>query len=310
MNVKWKCSNGRYILKKILVTGGTGVLAHNIAMELLKDKNYCVYISTRNVEQYKKITVNIPCVSNEEIFHTDFLNDFDLLINCAFPRQFDLHILSGALAWYNNLLLQAVKMNVKAFLNISSQSLYGNYRENYVAEDAVIFPQDTYALTKYACELLSKNMLSFVDMKITHLRLASLIGSEYPERVINKIILNAKENDRISINNDKNVFGYMDIDDAVSGILAFIKNTQCEDWDFCYNLGVQQSEFKDFAFIAQTIANLFAEKGKVKQLEIQKKDKAEKLCRMNSEKFYMFSNWKPHFTLEAAIEKIFMYLIH
>lgn len=292
-----------------MVTGGTGVLAHKIVMGLLKDKNYCVYVSTRNAEQYKKINDDVPCISNEEVFHANFLKDFDLIINCAFPRQFDTHILSDALAWYNNLLLQAVQMHVKSFLNISSQSLYGNYRENFVTENAVISPQDTYALTKYACELLSKNICSFDNMKITHLRLASLIGNEYPERVINRMILTAKENDSISINNGKNIFGYMDIEDAVSGILAFIKNTQCEDWDFCYNLGIEQHEFKDFSYIAQTIVNLFAQHGAVKKLEIQKKDKADKLCLMNSEKFYSASHWNPHFTLEATIEKIFMNLI-
>lgn len=296
-------------MKKILVTGGTGVLAHKIAVELLKNPKYCVYVSTRNVEQYKKSNPTVDCVSNEDIFYTDFLNCFDFIINCAFPRQFDTQILGVAIDWYNRLLLQADQMKVKAFINISSQSLYGNYRETFVTEDANVHPQDTYALVKYACELLSKNLLPYTKMKITHLRLASLIGNEYPERVINKIISNAKEHDCISINNDKNVFGYMDLEDAVSGIAAFIQNSDYLNWDFCYNLGVQQSEFKDFSFIAQSIAKLFAERGERKTLEIHQKGKAEKLCRMDSENFYMTAKWKPHFSLDAAIEKIFRELI-
>lgn len=292
-------------MKKILITGANGVLAGKVLERLMQNKNIAVCAATRDKESFEKQCPDIVCVGYEDIFRTDFLKDIDLVLNCAFPRQFDMDILGKALGWYDALLSKAAEMNVQGLVNISSQSVYGNYREDFVDESGAIMPQDSYALTKYAGELLGHRASSAGNMRVTNLRLASLIGTEYPERVVNKIIVNAFNQPNISINNDKNVFGYMDIDDAAEGIAVFMEKTSAAEWERIYNVGIVSENFKNFAWTAECIASLFEDKGMKKNLEIQKKDKADKLCLMSSEKFYGITEWKPKTSLEETVGKIF-----
>lgn len=292
-------------MKKILITGANGVLARKVLERLIQNKSSAVYAATRNKELFGEQYPEITCVGYDDIFQSGFLKEIDLVLNCAFPRQFDMDILGKALGWYDALLSKAAEMNVLGFVNISSQSVYGNYREKFVDESGEIVPQDSYALTKYACELLGRRAASSGRMKVTNLRLASLIGIEYPERVVNKIVANAATQQRISINNDKNVFGYMDVDDAAEGIAVFLEKTQAGQWKQAYNVGVERENFKNFAWLAECIAKLFDEKGMRKDLEIQKKDKADKLCLMNSEMFYEVTGWTPKTSPEETVRKIF-----
>lgn len=296
------------LIQKILITGASGKLATKLINKLAQNENFQVFASVRDVAKFFS-TRNIVYVSKEKLLKTNLLSGVDCVINCAFPRKNDNVALAEALFEYQNLVLNASKLGVKRFINISSQSVYGDFREQVVSENAPICPQDQYAFTKYAIELLGEIQKKQNLLKLTNIRLASLIGIDYPERVINKIIKNAISEPIISINNDKNVFGYMDIEDAVDGLIAFINNAWDKDWENSYNFGVIQENFKDFAWIATYINFLFEQKGNRKDLDIQKKDKAEKLCLMDSKKFYEIADWQPKFSLEQSIQTIFNYYI-
>ena len=287
----------------ILITGASGVLAKKLINKFI-DNPFNVISSSRNIDNLAKIN-DVKYITNNELISTDILKNIDIIINCAFPRRQEPQILVDVIQFYNSLIMKAVEMGVKGIVNISSQSVYDSYREIAISELAPINPSDNYGLVKYAQELIGLATVNNTNTKLTNIRLASLIGAEYEERVINKIINNARSSHKISINNDKNVFGYLDVDDAVDGIFAFVKNTNSEDWSKVYNLGAPLEEQKDFEFIAKCINKLFLKQSVEIELSITNAPKADKLCYLDSRKFYKIANWKPNTTLKESIEKIF-----
>jgi len=290
--------------KTILITGANGTLAKKLIENLSIDNDFEVCASSRNIETGTQFD-NVKYVTNIDLVRTDVLLNMDIIVNCAFPRENNPDVLANAMAFYNSLVLKAVKMNVKGIINISSQDVYGTYRENSAIESTTVHPNNNYALAKYACELIGLSVVRNTNTKLTNIRLGSLIGIEYPERVINKIIKKASETKSISIDNDKTVFGFIDVDDAVTGLLKFIKNTETQNWSETYNFGAKWQEQRDFKHIVELISNCFKKNGIKIDLKINDASEADKLCCLNSQKFYSATDWKPEISLKESIERIF-----
>ncbi len=294
-------------MANILITGANGALAKKLIKQFVSDNDYKIFASTRNLNSLKTSVENVEYISNQDLIDTEILKDMDYILNCSFPRTQDLELLDSAKNNFHKLICRCVQLNVKNFINISSQDIYGNYREipSYEHE---YNPQTNYAKTKLECEAIIKKVTKDYsnDMNYTNIRLASLVGVEYPERVINKMINFAKNNKKITVQNDKDVFGYMDINDAVCGLYNFVKNSNSKEWKDVYNLGVKPDYDDNLLYIAQIIKNLFDKKGETIELEISKKEKADKLCLINSEWFYKDSNWQPQISLEESIKQIFL----
>lgn len=294
--------------KTILITGANGTLAKKLIEKLSSDDNFQICASSRNIEKTHRFD-NVQYINNVDLIKTDILSKVDFILNCAFPRDFKAEILAEAMEFYAALVEKAVEQKVKGIINISSQDIYGTYRENPSSENDKIHPENNYALTKHACEIIGSTAVKNSDTKLTNIRLGSLIGKEYPERVINKIITRAFDTKSISINNDKNVFGYMDVEDAVNGLIAFVNNSNPKDWAGIYNFGAKFSEQRNFEYIANTIRECFRNNNIDINLQVQNAEKADRLCLLNSKEFYLIANWQPEISLRQSIENIFAQIV-
>lgn len=291
--------------KNILITGANGALAQKLIEKYNNKSQYNITASTRNIQNLKTRLAGVNYINNTDLIETEILKNTDIIVNCAFPRTQDISAMYEAMLFYKCLVLKSIDMGTKGFINISSQSVYGSYRETPSYEINDLNPEDIYALTKCLMEDIGWALAKDTPLKLTSIRLASLIGKEYPQRVINKMIKFGYQNKKITVQNDKNIFGYLDIEDAAEGIYQFIKNSDIEKWKAIYNFGVKPDYSQNLAFIAKEIKKLFEKRNIKIELEIIKKEKADKLQIMNSKWFYEDSNWQPKITLEKSIEKIF-----
>ena len=291
--------------KNILITGANGALAQKLIEKYNNKSQYNITASTRNIQNLKTRLAGVNYINNTDLIETEILKNIDIVVNCAFPRTEDIKAMHEAMLFYKCLVLKSIDMGTKGFINISSQSVYGSYRETPSYEINDLNPEDIYALTKCLIEDIGWALAKDTPLKLTSIRLASLIGKEYPQRVINKMIKFGYQNKKITVQNDKNIFGYLDIEDAAEGIYQFIKNSDIEKWKAIYNFGVKPDYSQNLAFIAKEIKKLFEKRNIKIELEIIKKEKADKLQTMNSKWFYEDSNWQPKITLEKSIEKIF-----
>lgn len=281
---------------RILITGASGVLASKIAEKLNDDFNYQVFCASRSRKYDSWIT-------NSNLLTTDFLKQIDIVLHCAFPRVIDEKSLKEGRNFLTSLLQRCREQGVKNFINISSQDVYGTFRETASLETSPTNPENEYAMEKLTCELLGLNFACGV-INYTNIRLGSLIGIEYEERIINKMIKYALANKEIIVQHSNNVFNFLDVQDAAEGLINFIKNTNPANWNNTYNLGQVSKVRENTLFIANCIKKICKEKGLEVKINLVSTD-ANISRLLNSDSFYRISNWQPKISLESSIKYIF-----
>ena len=145
-----------------------------------------------------------------------------MIIHCAFARSYEGHSLANSLDFTTSLLLKAKNEGVKGFINISSQSVYGGHSNPLWRESLQVSPDSTYAMAKYATEIIIKIICEDSQMKYTNLRLSSLVGPELDVRLVSKFVNNAINSKPIQIIGGKQILSFMHVKDAAEGLFALI----------------------------------------------------------------------------------------
>ncbi len=228
----------------ILVTGGLGLIGHNIVQKLTaRGHNVIVYDNCTNYgiiprsEIDHLISERKKLIGSVEIFDNDILQasmfdyilphySIDTIIHLAsFPRQkvvntnpvWGSSVMSGGLLI---LLEAAVKHNVKRFTYASSSMVYGDF-EDYVTEDAECRPQGQYGILKLAGEWLVKDYTRKHGIEHTILRPSAVYGPlDVEDRVISKFLLTAMRGEVLKVNGRNETLDFTYVDDAAEGFVA------------------------------------------------------------------------------------------
>jgi nucleoside-diphosphate-sugar epimerase len=231
-------------MAKILVTGGLGLIGHNI-VQRLETQGHDVYITDIKTnyglvpqaeldylltERRKKIkTDRIHAIDIADRDGIDWLMRtycLDTILHLAsFPRQKVVNVnpqvgsrtMSEGLL---NLLEAAKKHKVGRFVYISSSMVYGDF-DNDVTEDAVCNPQGQYGIMKLAGEWLVKDYARRTGMSYMIIRPSAVYGPlDVEDRVISKFILTAMRGGVIKVNGANETLDFTYVDDAADGIVA------------------------------------------------------------------------------------------
>ena len=231
-------------MAKILVTGGLGLIGHNI-VQRLETQGHDVYITDIKTnyglvpqaeldylltERRKKIkTDRIHAIDIADRDGIDWLMRTycpDTILHLAsFPRQKVVNVnpqvgsrtMSEGLL---NLLEAAKKHKVGRFVYISSSMVYGDF-DNDVTEDAVCNPQGQYGIMKLAGEWLVKDYARRTGMSYMIIRPSAVYGPlDVEDRVISKFILTAMRGGVIKVNGANETLDFTYVDDAADGIVA------------------------------------------------------------------------------------------
>lgn len=220
---------------KILITGGSGYLGRSL---LTYGDDRCQYIvATSRKSTLQSLYRNrndVYVIDNSELWSQDW-QKIDVLLNCAFPRNTNGIQMAEGLQFLEKLFCSAVDGGVGAIINISSQSVYSPVRTTAATENSELDLQSNYAVGKYAVEL----MLDGICRKTPHtnIRMASLIGAGFDQRITNKLVDRVLNGQDIQIVKGNQLFGFLDVRDAVSGIENILKSNP-EYWSNVYNLGI------------------------------------------------------------------------
>ena len=227
----------------ILVTGGLGLIGHNIVKKL-KDLGHTVviYDNCTNYGIIPQSEINYliderkKIIGNVEIYEMDILQAsmFDYLLPqhnieaiihlASFPRQ---KVVNADPVWGSSvmstgllvLLEAAVKHGVKRFTYASSSMVYGDF-EDYVTEDAVCRPQGQYGILKLAGEWLVKDYTRKHGIEHTILRPSAVYGPlDVEDRVISKFLLTAMRGQTLKVNGGNETLDFTYVDDAANGFV-------------------------------------------------------------------------------------------
>jgi UDP-glucose 4-epimerase len=226
----------------ILVTGGLGLIGHNVVKKLEQDGHDVVITDTRTnygiIPQSEidyLISERMKVIRTEKIHRIDISDRDstewlfrryrpDAVIHLAsFPRQKVVNadpsagarVMSEGLL---NLLEACLKFNCYRFLYTSSSMVYGDFKD-YVTEDAECRPQGQYGILKLAGEWLIRD---YQRRGIDHtiFRPSAVYGPlDVEDRVISKFLLTAMRGGVLKVNGINETLDFTYVDDAANGIV-------------------------------------------------------------------------------------------
>lgn len=248
--------------KKIIVTGASGFLGNNLINTLIGKDEYSVYAysSRYGQEDQPWQERNIRFLHKDAIFSSNngqILKNA-IVVNCAFPRNSSGIGLADGIRYIQRVFVESEKCGAKAIINISSQSVYSQTRETIATEYMPVSLETPYAVGKYATELILESICKKAQMAYTNLRIASLIGPEFDQRIVNRLVKQALSSETLCVVKSARKFGFLDIEDAVRALLALLE-TNTKQWRTVYTVG--NGKAYDIEYIAQRIKYVFKKNG-------------------------------------------------
>ena len=231
-------------MSKFLVTGGHGLIGHNVVARLQQREetvsvidnhtNYGIipqaemdYLIGERLKKISDHTYYNQCITDS--YEIDYIVEKqkpDVIIHCAsFPRQkvVNANPAHGAdvmMRGLINLLESAKKHNVQRFVYISSSMVYGDF-EDQVLEDDECRPQGQYGIMKLAGEHLVKDYARRSGMEYVIIRPSAVYGPlDVEDRVVAKFMLGAMRGDTLKVNGAGETLDFTYVDDAADGIVA------------------------------------------------------------------------------------------
>jgi len=229
---------------KVLITGGLGLIGHNVAVRLQQRKDTVSIVDNQTTygiiqreevdylmgERLKKLA---PCSHyHDYIENADRMDTIigtetpDVIIHCAsFPRQKVVNANPASAAdvmmrGLINLLESAKKHQVRRFVYISSSMVYGDFTDQ-VLEDDQCRPQGQYGIMKLAGEWLVKDYARRTGMEYVILRPSAVYGPlDVEDRVVAKFMLTAMRGGVLRVNGAGETLDFTYVDDAADGVVA------------------------------------------------------------------------------------------
>ena len=242
---------------KLLVTGGAGFIGSNFVRMALTDK-----FPDFNVEQLTVLDLltyagdeeNLKPVASDKRFKfvkgdirdlelaKKLTQDADQVVHFAAESHVDRSIEGGSEFVSTNVmgtqvLLDAAKSsNIKRFVHVSTDEVYGSISEGSWPEDHPLLPNSPYSASKAGSDLLVRayNRTHKLDTVIT--RCSNNYGQyQFPEKVMPLFVTNIIEGKKVPLyGNGLNVRDWLHVDDHCRGIaLALTKGRAGE----VYNIG-------------------------------------------------------------------------
>ena len=229
---------------KILVTGGLGLIGHNVISRLQNLAHITSIIDNKTTygiipqseldylmeERIKKIPnpgfYNASIETANTVDYVMQVQQPEVVVHMAsFPRQkvVNANPANGSRVMMEgliNLLESAKKHGVRRFVYISSSMVYGDFTDQ-VEEDAVCNPQGQYGIMKLAGEWLVKDYARRTGMEYVIIRPSAVYGPlDVEDRVVAKFMLTAMRGGTLKVNGANETLDFTYVDDAADGIVA------------------------------------------------------------------------------------------
>ena len=231
-------------MSKFLVTGGMGLIGHNVVQRLeAKDHEVVIVDIMTNYgiipqdELEYLLDERSKKIKTQDIYRTDISDAWafdrvveehkpDVIIHMAsFPRQ---KVVNANPAWGARVMMEglinvcesAKKHSVERVVYISSSMVYGDF-EDQVLEDHDCQPIGQYGIMKLCGEDLVKDYHRRGCFDYAIIRPSAVYGPlDVEDRVVAKFMLAAMRGSTLNVNGANETLDFTYVDDAADGIVA------------------------------------------------------------------------------------------
>ncbi|MBS3123670.1 dTDP-glucose 4,6-dehydratase [Candidatus Woesearchaeota archaeon] len=299
---------------KILVTGGSGFIGNCFIKLLLK--KYPAYHVTNldkltyagNKENLKEIEDN----THYTFVHGDvcdallvnkLMRGVDYVVNFAAESHVDRSIISsdsfvrtGIFGIYV-LMEAAQKNNIKKFLHISTDEVYGDILKGHFKEDDRLCPSSPYSASKAAAEMLAHSYLRTHGLPIIITRSSNNYGLyQHPEKLIPCFITKLLQGKKVPLHNPKPVRDWIHVQDNCEAIDFVLHNGVIGE---IYNVG-GDNEKTNLEVTKVILNSLNLDETYIEDVSDRKGQDLR--YALNCDKLHKLG-WKPRITFEEGIRE-------
>lgn len=297
-------------MKNIVITGATGLIAGRLISILMNNQEYSLFLISNSVAKCQAqydgcANVHIYTLKQfaEKYSHSE--TEFDTVIHTAFSRDAKGSLLADSLNFSREVLQLTKTIRLKRFVNISSQSVYGNQGTPPYTEEAAPNPVGMYAMAKCAQEILVEGCLQNTGLAYTNIRVCSVCDNA---RFMNIFCQKAIRREPITITAENQQVAFIDIDDIAEALYILIRDTSDEPWEKVYNVCTNQNS--TIGKVAELIKQVAKETYNIPVELVFESADCNQRVGMSAERFMVRFGWKPHFGYKEMIERLFKRILH
>jgi len=299
---------------KILVTGGAGFIGSNFIRYILHEYPQYKIINldkltyAGNLDNLRDIDINQNYkFIKGDICDSKILNkimkDCNIIVNFAAETHVDRSIIScnkflrTNVDGLNQLLKVALKHNLKRFIHISTDEVYGSILEGRFKENDRLNPSNPYAASKAAGDLLALSYYKTNKLPVLITRSSNNFGPyQYPEKIIPLFITNALKNKPLPLYGDGlNVRDWIFVEDNCQAIDLVMHNGKIGE---IYNIGAGCEKINKE--LTKIILSLMTKpEGLIKY--VKDRPGHDRRYALNCEKIQKL-RWKPKYNFKDALE--------
>lgn len=249
-------TSGGEKMDRLLITGGAGFIGSNFIHFLLR-KYQDIKITNLDKLTYAGNLDNLKDIESDSRYKfvkgdikdrkivKELMRETNIIVHFAAETHVDRSILEAGEFILTDvygtyiLLDEAKNSNIKLFIHISTDEVYGSIENGSFKEEDNLIPSSPYSASKAGGDRLAYSYSKTYDLPVIILRPSNNYGSyQYPEKVIPLFITNALEDKPLPIYGDgKNVRDWLYVEDCCEAIdLIINKGTAGE----VYNVGASQ----------------------------------------------------------------------
>lgn len=222
-----------------MITGGAGFIGSNFVKKMLQTKDN--QIAVLDALTYAGNKDNLKDVMNKITFtHGDIRNrddveramkDCDEVVHFAAESHVDRSISSQEPFLTTNiigtgiLLDVARKFDIKKFLHVSTDEVYGSIKEGKFTENHPFNPNSPYSVSKAAGDLLARSFYKTYGLPVLIVRPSNNYGPyQHPEKVISLFITNLLRGKKLPLyGNGLNIRDWLFVEDCCDAIMTVIE---------------------------------------------------------------------------------------
>ncbi len=282
-------------MKRLVISGAGGFLGKNIIKRALAQRIDVVAISSRKADR-----ADIAIIDTVDFLNNGYqLNENDIFINCLFPTNADGYKMANGLEKAYRTIIMARKSKVGAFINISSQSVYASKRTAPAKETDALSLETPYAVGKYSTEVFVDQV--FGDIPHTNVRMASLLGVGYEQRIVNRMVNQALMGENLRVVGGMQRYGFLDVRDAAAGLVKLAMSNP-ERWQGTYNLGRLES-YSLIDVVECIIKEIRKQTDQIVSYDLVEGEDIRNSA-INPARFMQDFSWNPEYTLSKTTADI------